>query len=71
MGRCLWLSHGVWSWDEQNKAPVIHQNDYFERNHRPGREGQALEWYRDCWTPFLLKFSERVSRNNPSRCEKK
>ncbi|KAK7990361.1 hypothetical protein PG990_014641 [Apiospora arundinis] len=44
MGRCSWLSHGVWNWDEQKKAPVIHQNDYFECDHRPGREGEALEW---------------------------
>ncbi|KAK6852268.1 glycoside hydrolase family 5 [Apiospora arundinis] len=65
MGECVWRSHGVWSWDEQKKAAVIHQDDYFEHDHRPGREGEALEWYRDCWAPFLLKFSERVSRNHP------
>ncbi|KAK7937216.1 uncharacterized protein PG986_014084 [Apiospora aurea] len=65
MGKCVWLSHGVWSWDEQQKKPVIHQDDYFEVDHRPGREGERLEWYRDCWAPFLLKFSERVSRGNP------
>lgn len=65
LGQCVWRSHGVWSWDEQEKVAVIHQDDYFERDHRPGREGEPLEWYRDCWAPFLLKLSERVSRNNP------
>ncbi|KAK7960371.1 glycoside hydrolase family 5 protein [Apiospora saccharicola] len=65
MGRCVWKSHGVWSWDEKKKVAVIHDDDYFERDHRPGREGERLEWYRDCWAPFLLKFSERVSRGHP------
>ncbi|KAK7908993.1 hypothetical protein PG985_014871 [Apiospora marii] len=59
LGQCVWLSHGVWSWDEKRKKAVIHDDDYFERDHRPGREGERLEWYRDCWAPFLLKFSER------------
>lgn len=65
MGQCVWKSHGVWSWDEKKQVAVIHDDGYFERDHRPGREGARLEWYRDCWAPFLLKFSERVSRNHP------
>ncbi|KAK8075961.1 hypothetical protein PG994_003233 [Apiospora phragmitis] len=64
MGKCVWLSHGVWSWDERKKAPVIHQDDYFERDHRPGREGETLEWYRDCWAPFLLKSRSANNSNN-------
>lgn len=62
MGGCIWRSHGVWDWDEKKQCAVVLQQDYFDRDHRPGREEHRLEWYRDCYAPFVLKFSERVSR---------
>lgn len=65
MGTCVWRAHGVWDWDGQKQCPMVLQQDYFDRDHRPGREGQRIEWYRDCYTPFVLKFSQRVSRRFP------
>jgi len=61
MGECLWRAHGVWEWDEKNKTARIRDGDYFEVDHRPGREGKPIEWYNDCYAPFLQKFTERVS----------
>lgn len=65
MGGCIWRSHGVWDWDENKQRAIVLQQDYFDRDHRPGRGGHRLEWYRDCYAPFILKFFERVSR----RCQ--
>lgn len=61
MGRCVWRAHGVWDWDEQKSCPVVLKRDYFDHDHRPGREAHKIEWYRDCYAPFVLKFTERVS----------
>lgn len=66
LGSCVWRAHGVWDWDEQKQSPVVLQKDYFDRDHRPGREGNRIEWYRDCYAPFVLKFSQRVSRRYPA-----
>lgn len=66
MGQCVWRAHGVWEWDEQKKAARILDENYFNVDHRPGREGQSLEWYRDCYAPFLRRFLERTARKNPS-----
>lgn len=66
MGQCVWKAHGVWEWDEKKKVPRILQEDYFRVDHRPGREGKPIEWYRDCYTPFLQRFCERMARKNPS-----
>lgn len=63
MGQCLWRAHGVWDWDEQTQKPVVLKQDYFSHDHRPGRESSRIEWYRDCYAPFVLKFAERTSRN--------
>ncbi|KAK9783617.1 putative Glycoside hydrolase superfamily [Seiridium cardinale] len=62
LGKCVWRFHGVWDWDEQKGSPVALQSDYFERDHRPDHEGKEIEWYRDCYAPFLEHFSERVGR---------
>lgn len=67
MGGCIWRAHGVWDWDEKKKGPVVLQPDYFEYDHRPGREAVRIEWYRDCYAPFVRKFSERVSRKVPGQ----
>lgn len=61
MGKCVWHVHGVWDWDEQKKQPVVLQRDYFGHDHRAGREAHKIEWYRDCYAPFVLKFTARVS----------
>jgi hypothetical protein len=62
LGQCVWKAHGVWEWDDKAKVARILDKHYFEVDHRPGREGNPIEWYRDCYAPFLHKFSERVSR---------
>lgn len=65
MGECVWRAHDVWRWDEAKGCPVILEKNYFEHDHRPGRESRTIEWYRDCWAPFLARFSERTSRRFP------
>ncbi|CDU25357.1 uncharacterized protein SPSC_05191 [Sporisorium scitamineum] len=66
LGTCIWRAHGVWEWDESKQVPVVLQYDYFEKDHRQGREGHRIEWYRDCFAPFLRRFTERVNRKAPS-----
>ncbi|CAN8098555.1 unnamed protein product [Discula destructiva] len=66
MGQCIWRAHGVWKWDEEQQKPVVLQQDYFDYDHRPGREGSKVEWYRHCYAPFALKFAERVSTRFPT-----
>lgn len=66
MGTCVWRAHGVWDWNEQKQCPVVLQQDYFDRDHRPGLEGRRIDWYQDCYAPFVLKFSQRVSRRFPA-----
>lgn len=61
IGVCVWRCHGVWDWDEQRQCAVVLQEDYFNYDHRPGREKHRLEWYRDCYAPFVRRFSERTS----------
>ena len=56
---CIWRKHGVWEWDESKNEPVVLQYDYFEKDHRTG---ERLEWYRDCYGPFLKKFDERCNK---------
>ncbi|CAM1510681.1 Fc.00g010160.m01.CDS01 [Cosmosporella sp. VM-42] len=65
MGQCVWKAHGVWEWDDKKQTPVVLRPEYFDTDHRPGREGQKVEWYRDFYGPFLQRFSERVSRGRP------
>ncbi|KAH6892423.1 glycoside hydrolase superfamily [Thelonectria olida] len=64
MGECVWRAHGVWEWDEKKKIAVVKHNDYFDVDHRPGREGAPIEWYRDFYGPFLEKFTTRVTRKS-------
>ena len=67
LGQCVWQAHGVWVWDGQKKAAVILEDDYFNLDHRPGRQGTHIEWYRDFYAPFLQQFLKRVSRNSPGQ----
>ncbi|KAF6810670.1 glycoside hydrolase family 5 protein [Colletotrichum sojae] len=64
LGECVWRAHGAWEWDETKKSANVLQENYFEVDHRPGREGKPIEWYRDFYAPFLKRFSERVSRKS-------
>lgn len=62
---CLWEEHGVWAWDETKRAPVVLQGDYFHVDARPGRQRRPIEWYRDFYAPFALRFDERIKRAAP------
>ncbi|KAM5354064.1 hypothetical protein ACJ41O_000714 [Fusarium nematophilum] len=67
MGKCVWQAHGVWEWDEKKQVARVPDLDYFEVDHRAGREGQPIEWYRDCYAPFLDKFAKRMARKRSSQ----
>ena len=58
---CVWREHGVWTWDEQKKKPVVLQADYFHVDPRPGQRRRRIEWYRDFYEPFVQRFAERVA----------
>ncbi|KAF4465848.1 glycoside hydrolase family 5 [Fusarium albosuccineum] len=64
LGKCVWHAHGVWEWDDKKQVAQVFNDDYFEVDHRPGRQGKPIEWYRDCYAPFLEKFSRRMSRKH-------
>jgi len=49
-------------WDEKKQSAVVLDEDYFETDHRPGREGKPLEWYKDCYAPFVRRFNQRMNR---------
>ena len=65
LGQCVWRAHGVWDWDENRQVARILDKNYFDFDHRLGREGQRIEWYRDCYATFIEKFTRRVSQRHP------
>ncbi len=54
---CVWKEHGVWEWDDKANAAIPIRCDYFSRNFETGRE---VDWYTDCYFPFLRRFSKRI-----------
>lgn len=61
---CIWREHGVWEWDEKSQSPLPLRETYFTKD---PRTGEAFEWYKDCWYPFLRKFQERIAGNSETR----
>lgn len=61
---CIWREHGVWEWDEKSQRPLPLRESYFQRD---PRTGEAFEWYKDCWYPFLQKFQSRVAGDSQTR----
>jgi hypothetical protein len=61
---CIWREHGVWEWDEKSQRPVPLRQSYFSNN---PQTGQPIDWYRDCWYPFLQKFQTRVAGDSSRR----
>ncbi|KDQ21322.1 glycoside hydrolase family 5 protein [Botryobasidium botryosum FD-172 SS1] len=59
-GRCLWETHGVWGWDIEKKVAVPLKESYFTRD---SRTGEKIDWYKDCWYPFIKRWEERVHRS--------
>ncbi|UZJ57216.1 hypothetical protein CBS101457_006536 [Exobasidium rhododendri] len=65
LGQCVWRAHGAWEWDKEKDRPVILREDFFTIDSRPGKEMQRVEWYRDCYAPFLKRFTERMRQSCP------
>ncbi|GAA5899696.1 uncharacterized protein JCM6883_005961 [Sporobolomyces salmoneus] len=70
---CIWEEHGVWKFDESKGEfgePVALKMEYFRRYPRDlgeKRQGDLVDWERDCYFPFVKQFSERLSRGeNPA-----
>ncbi|CAO1626125.1 unnamed protein product [Sympodiomycopsis kandeliae] len=65
-GKCLWRSHGAWDWDKDRGNAVVLEEDFFTKDPRPngGTPDQKVEWYRDCYAPFVTRFSERLRRKH-------
>jgi hypothetical protein len=59
LGQCVWRAHGAWEWDKEKEQPVILRQDFFTNDSRPGRGNERIEWYRDCYAPFLKRFTDR------------
>ncbi|KAG8938934.1 hypothetical protein FRC04_007323, partial [Tulasnella sp. 424] len=56
-GQCIWESHGVWGYDNVKKEGVVLKETYFTR--RPS-DGGPVNWYTDCWYPFVMRWAQRV-----------
>jgi hypothetical protein len=65
LGQCVWRAHGAWEWNTEKKEPVILRQDFFTRDPRPGQQSRRIEWYRECYAPFINKFSARMKQNCP------
>ena len=61
---CIWREHGVWEWDEKAGKPVPLQQTYFSKD---PRTGEAFDWYKDAWYPFLKTFRNRVGNGKETR----
>lgn len=59
LGQCVWRAHGAWEWNRDKDEPVVLRQDFFTRDPRPGGPNERVEWYRDCYGPFLRRFTDR------------
>lgn len=64
LGECVWRAHGAWQWDKQREQPVVLCEDFFTHDPRPGKGKREIEWYKDCYAPFIRRLSERVGRTH-------
>ncbi|PWN34679.1 glycoside hydrolase [Meira miltonrushii] len=63
-GECVWRAHGAWQWDKQREQPVVLCEDFFTHDPRPGKGKKEIEWYKDCYAPFIHRLSERIGRTH-------
>ncbi|PWN28423.1 glycoside hydrolase [Jaminaea rosea] len=66
---CLWARHGAWKWNASSRRAEVLRRDYFTHDPRPrdmapDTAGQPVEWYRDCYVPFVRRFADRMRRNH-------
>ncbi|GAA5952203.1 hypothetical protein JCM3765_001906 [Sporobolomyces pararoseus] len=65
---CIWEEHGIWRFDESKGEfgePIALKMEYFRRFPRDlgsKRQGELVDWERDCYYPFVKQFSDRISR---------
>lgn len=64
MGECIWRAHGAWQWDKQREQPVILSEDHFTHDPRPGKGKREIEWYRDCYAPFVQRICDRIGKKH-------
>ena len=57
-GPCPWETEGVWRWSEAKKCAVVLQENYFVK----GAKGRDVDFYQDCYWPFLRKWEAMVER---------
>lgn len=58
---CIWRQHGVWDWDDDAQRPIVLRKSYFEVN---PRTQQPVDFYQDCWFPFIKHFAQAVQSVN-------
>lgn len=63
---CVWRSHGAWEWDEKTSKAKTLRKDFFTNDPRPdsSTSGQKIEWYRDCYAPFVSRLTNRLRRKH-------
>lgn len=72
-GQCLWEMHGVWGWCKTRNQAVVLRENYFVKHPVSGKKvciqvchplsvlmSSQIEWYTDCYYPFMKKWAERV-----------
>lgn len=57
--RCIWEREGVWKWSTKKDRPVALQEDYFTKD----RSGRKVNWYDDCYFPFVKRWEESVAKS--------
>mmetsp|Transcript_8987 Transcript_8987/g.11925 ORF Transcript_8987/g.11925 Transcript_8987/m.11925 type:complete len:723 (+) Transcript_8987:49-2217(+) len=59
--QCVWAQHGVWDLETGR----LEKPDYFARN---PETGEPVDWIRDFWYPFALRFQQELREAHPGAC---
>ncbi|CEH15077.1 glycoside hydrolase family 5 protein [Ceraceosorus bombacis] len=62
--RCLWARHGAWAWDRERSKAIVLREDFFTKDPRPQTDHGKVEWYRDCWAPFVTTYAQRIRQKH-------
>ena len=55
---CPWEAEGVWRWSDAKQTAIVLQEDYFVK----GVQGRKVDFYLDCYWPFVRKWEAMVAR---------